>query len=549
MADEAVGRSEPYGVRLAEPECAPPAGYSWRSPSPTGARLLAVHSSGPKVGEQDVMERDSSPASTCPVPGAASTVPAAGAKSPREDSEASRETTPPTDPQVIAGQVYGTWAKAQQGALSQDRIDTELTWAVSGVSTDELWEEVRERFNERVQEGDFLPGVDGLTYALRKTATKDAFRNIREEMEHRGVVAVLPADQDEPLWGYEIRNIAIGYTIGFLSIILAILLDVTGVAEDLSDQAQRATCDDCPRFCDVTPGTPLDKELDALDDAGEEHRDANVISCAVRVFAIQAFGPFKIPGIWMGAVGAVAFMVLLTWFSGWLHVRHKVKVNYTRKITHCTGYVANVVVRFVVGSGEEIETIASLILTSAVILMLFHLFLLKPFRKRFGLCRTMMAGIDRPQDRPYTLRWNTTQNAAYFIVFIPLTYALIAQDKYQLMLIPVLVIGFGDGLAEPVGIRWGKHKYTARAIWYHGRCCAGQFTRSLEGSAVVFLATCVSVAGCWKWWDSGAQFGTAMGVLPIALTVGEAFGPHSWDNPFLLGVGGVLIIVIVAFVP
>lgn len=28
-------------------------------------------------------------------------------------------------------------------------------------------------------------------------------------------------------------------------------------------------------------------------------------------------------------------------------------------------------------------------------------------------------------------------------------------------------------MAEPVGIRWGRHKYRARAVWFNGQFCAG----------------------------------------------------------------------------
>jgi len=260
-------------------------------------------------------------------------------------------------------------------------------------------------------------------------------------------------------------------------------------------------------------------------------------------------GPIGFPGIWMGVVGAVFFMCLLTYLAGLLHTKCGWKVNYTRKVVHCTGYIINVIVRFVVGSGDEIETVATLLFTSCMILMCFHVFLLKPIRKRVGFARTMFASVDRAEDRPYTLLWLTTQNAAYFLLFIPLTYALIAKNRYQLMLIPVLIIGFGDGLAEPVGITWGKHKYTARAIWYNGKCCAGSFTRSIEGSAVVYGVSLVSCLACWPWWANKVQVGVAAGVIPVAVTLAEAFGPHAWDNPFLLAVGGGIIVLLVYTIP
>eukprot|EP01065_Artemidia_motanka_P020946 TRINITY_DN2497_c4_g2_i1.p1 TRINITY_DN2497_c4_g2~~TRINITY_DN2497_c4_g2_i1.p1 ORF type:complete len:588 (+),score=162.54 TRINITY_DN2497_c4_g2_i1:24-1766(+) len=448
---------------------------------------------------------------------------------------------PPSNPREL---VHRLVLICDQASLeSSPRVDSEIEWALSQVSTDDQWEALKSEY-ALVKDSE---GPANLALLLHEGMSKHSYRHLRAAIEKRGISEFYPADHSEPLLPYEKRNILIGYLIGVLSVVLAILLDVTGVAEDFSDLAQKADCEDCVRYCDLANEAPLKIDVDENDGQDDFHvrTHRRTIACAIRVFHVQEFGPFEVPGIWMGAIGAVVFMCLLTYFSGWLHLQRGWRVNYTRKITHCTGYIANVVVRFVIGSGEEIETIASLILTSALILMMFHVFLLKPMRKRFNFCRVMFSGIDRPEDRPYTLRWNASQNCAYFFVFIPVTYALIARGMYQLMLIPVLVIGFGDGLAEPVGIRWGRHKYTSRAIWYHGKCCAGRFTRSLEGSSVVFAATVVAVAVCYPWFESANQFAAAIATLPPVLTLAEAVGPHTWDNPFLLGIGGGLLVLIV----
>ena len=46
----------------------------------------------------------------------------------------------------------------------------------------------------------------------------------------------------------------------------------------------------------------------------------------------------------------------------------------------------------------------------------------------------------------------------------------------------------GDGLAEPIGKLYGKHKYETIALFTNQK-----FTRSYEGSACVFFFTAVSV--------------------------------------------------------
>ena len=63
---------------------------------------------------------------------------------------------------------------------------------------------------------------------------------------------------------------------------------------------------------------------------------------------------------------------------------------------------------------------------------------------------------------------------------------MLSNDKGLLIWIPFLSVGLGDGLAEPVGRIWGKHKYKVRAM-----CTSKRYTRSLEGSAVVFFWTAV----------------------------------------------------------
>src|SRR5205085_7155054 len=110
--------------------------------------------------------------------------------------------------------------------------------------------------------------------------------------------------------------------------------------------------------------------------------------------------------------------------------------------------------------------------------------LAKPFRTRVRTLATMFRSFDRPEDRPHTLLWLTTQVLGAYAVMTPMTILFGAWHMSELMFVPVLIHGVGDGLAEPVGIRWGRHKYTTRAFLGGDR----RFTRSFEGSACVFAA-------------------------------------------------------------
>ena len=83
--------------------------------------------------------------------------------------------------------------------------------------------------------------------------------------------------------------------------------------------------------------------------------------------------------------------------------------------------------------------------------------------------------------------WLVSQSIAGFMSLCLMMYNLNVKDlSIHFLLIPLIVNGLGDGLAEPIGIRFGKHKYRARALWYGGRMCSGNFHRTSEGSLCFF---------------------------------------------------------------
>ena len=63
----------------------------------------------------------------------------------------------------------------------------------------------------------------------------------------------------------------------------------------------------------------------------------------------------------------------------------------------------------------------------------------------------------------------------------------------DLLFIPVMTTGIGDGLAEPVGIAWGKHKYKTR-----GLCSPKLYTRSYEGSFTVYISCVITTAAVYS---------------------------------------------------
>lgn len=174
--------------------------------------------------------------------------------------------------------------------------------------------------------------------------------------------------------------------------------------------------------------------------------------------------------------------------------------------------------------------------------LLFFILFVKPLRERVRAFDVAFHGIDRPEDRPHTLLWMATQTAGNFLASIPLSIYLGSIGKPELIFILILINGIGDGLAEPVGVRFGRHKYRTTALF-----TKKTYTRSLEGSLCVFLA---SIAALLLFFNSftSAQLALLLLTLPAAMTLTEAKAPHTWDNPLLFLSGSAIIFLVVQFV-
>jgi phytol kinase len=105
-----------------------------------------------------------------------------------------------------------------------------------------------------------------------------------------------------------------------------------------------------------------------------------------------------------------------------------------------------------------------------------------------------------------------------------------------MIFIPITINTLGDGLAEPVGVKWGKHKYTTRSLYYNGKWWSGSFVRSYEGSSMVWLSTWLILGILYDLFTT-PQFIFLMVLMPPAMTLTEAISPHTNDGPFLAIIG------------
>lgn len=236
-------------------------------------------------------------------------------------------------------------------------------------------------------------------------------------------------------------------------------------------------------------------------------------------------------------LGALLFAVA---YASALLVLHKdVKVNYTRKINHFALFFLPLLIdKFVIYE----HTLLTTALKGVFVLFLLGMYAL-PLRSRIPPIATAFLSFDRPEDRPYSLVWLWTQVLAGYLVLLPLYYFFQLKGIDHLIFIPVLINGIGDGLAEPVGVRFGKHTYSARAIFSER-----QYTRSYEGSACV-LVTSIATVAAFNTSFSSAQFGTALLAIPLLMTLTEAVSPHTWDTPFLFGVCALALLGIMLWIP
>ena len=218
--------------------------------------------------------------------------------------------------------------------------------------------------------------------------------------------------------------------------------------------------------------------------------------------------------------------------SGKLVQVYGLKVNYTRKINHFALFTLPFLLEYLLDY-QKTTTTRSIGLFLSVISIAI---LWKPLRSRSSFLNTVFVSIDRPEDRPHTLLWLITQTLAAAVVIVPMLAYFSSINKAALTLIPVLINGFGDGLAEPVGVRFGRFKYKVRALFsntiYH---------RSLEGSMCVFISGVVSIL-LFKSMFTDFQFIAALVLIPILTTLAEAFSPHTWDTPFIYAVSGLSLI-------
>ena len=225
---------------------------------------------------------------------------------------------------------------------------------------------------------------------------------------------------------------------------------------------------------------------------------------------------------WINQCIKYIIVSIIQYFMALLVVYKNVKVNYTRKVIHVSYFMIPQLLDILLIEYEKNKYTE---FWNVWIILFLLLLLAEPVRNKISLIDTMFKAVDRPEDRPYTLIWFSSQIITTLIVIIPFSVYFSRIDKIGFVFIPILVNGLADGLAEPVGIRFGRHKYKTRAC-----LSSREYTRSFEGSLCVFLVTLIIIL-CYYGYMDIYQYVFCLLTIPIITTFTEAYSPHTWDSP------------------
>jgi phytol kinase len=203
----------------------------------------------------------------------------------------------------------------------------------------------------------------------------------------------------------------------------------------------------------------------------------------------------------------ILFTALGAWLAGYLRICKNVQTAYTRKIFHFYIFSAAGIIHLLYGLPEVVlfGSIVSLCVLYAV------------WR---GADFPFYEALARPQDAPHRS----------FFILLPMLITLLGGVLANLLfgrlaLVGYFVCGWGDAVGEPVGARWGRHRY--RVLSLRGLPA----TRSWEGSGAVWLAG--SVAAFFAVLAQGSPVPVSLGVGLLCGTVGasvEAVSTHGLDN-------------------
>ena len=205
---------------------------------------------------------------------------------------------------------------------------------------------------------------------------------------------------------------------------------------------------------------------------------------------------------------SVFCIFLFLFCSGKLKLTFNITTNYTRKLFHILVFSVAGIIGYLFG-------FKAVMLYGGItgLIMIFVIWL--------GEGNILYEGIGREQDIPHRS----------FYIGVPFISTAIAGliNNYlfiELALVGYLVAGWGDAIGEPVGVRFGKHRYRVPSL-RNVQC-----TRSIEGSlAIMGMSIFGTIVALFLIGDIPLEMIILAGVITgLATAAIEAFSPHGIDN-------------------
>jgi phytol kinase len=198
--------------------------------------------------------------------------------------------------------------------------------------------------------------------------------------------------------------------------------------------------------------------------------------------------------------------------AGYLRTVRHVRTGYTRKTFHLLTFLTAALLQVAVGL--PIVCLFGGMTTLVLVYALVR-----------GDSHPLYEAIAREKDEPYR---------TYYIV-VPYLATLLGGVVGNIWFGPLALVGYmvgglGDAAGEPVGTKWGKHRYVVPTF------SQVKTTRSIEGSAGVFVASLVAILIGILLTPGLHLTATSIVTIPaiaLACTLIEAVSPHGWDNAMM----------------
>lgn len=193
--------------------------------------------------------------------------------------------------------------------------------------------------------------------------------------------------------------------------------------------------------------------------------------------------------------------------SGWMK-KKGIRTPYTRKTFHFVIFSLAGILQYYYGL-QAVSLLGGIVFVMVVLAVIVG--------ARWWFFRALARETDAPHEKKFIILplLATATGGIISNIFFPGT----AYIGY-------FVGGWGDAIGEPVGTRWGRHKYTVPTLF------GVRATRSIEGStAVMLLSTAIATICLVQITPFGIMTCLAYGALcGLAAAVVESVSSHGLDN-------------------